>query len=358
MPKPSNLYQRNGIFYARIQVGGTERRVSLKTPNRAEAKERLRQFLKDNSPYHGTVRRSFDQVMAEFLAEARTRLKPKTIERYDTSALQLANKWTGQMWDQVTKQSVVEYIDERKAQGVKIPTIKRDLTVLSQAAEYAMEREFGGANPVKQISSRQMRHKKWKFVRPDPWSVETTIALAYGNIHKLALFLRSTGMRRDEGVDLKWTQIDKKRRTATLYDTKSGQRTVSLNDDAMAVLATMDEGTEVVFPSAHGEAYKQATGSWRESRARARKAAQKEKRTYTPFRLHDLRHIYAIEYLENGGNLYVLQKQLGHSTIRQTEEYLAYLSPEEAERAKAGSAQKQAHTAPVSSGPIAKKVAE
>jgi integrase/recombinase XerD len=358
MPKPSNLYQRNGIFYARIQVGGTERRVSLKTANRTEAKERLRKLLKENSPYHGTISKTFDMVMAEFLEEARSRLKPKTVARYDTSALQLANKWGGQLWPQVTKQSVVEYIDERKRQGVKIPTIKRDLTVLSQAAEYAMEREYGGANPVKEISSRQMRHKKWKFVRPDPWSVETTIALAYGNMRKMAMFMRATGLRRDEAVGLKWPQIDQRRRTATLYETKSGQRTVSLNDAAMAVLATMDRKSAVVFPSASGDAYKQATGSWRESRARAQKAAQLEKRPYTPIRIHDLRHIYAIEYLENGGNLYVLQKQLGHSTIRQTEEYLDYLSPEEAERAKSGPAHRPAQPTPVSTGRNASKVSE
>ncbi len=63
-------------------------------------------------------------------------------------------------------------------------------------------------------------------------------------------------------------------------------------------------------------------------------------------------HIYAIEYLRSGGNLYALQKQLGHGSIRQTEWYLQFLTPEEQERAKSGSAQNpaQVHRFTVANG--------
>lgn len=334
MSKPSNLYQRNGVYYARIQVSGADRRISLKTTDRREAQRRLRTFLEENSPYHGTVRRSFDEVLAGFLAEAATRLKPKTLKRYDTSAMQLSAKWSGQWWDQVTKATVVEYIDERKSEGVKIPTIKRDLTVLSQTAEYAIERGIGGINPVAQLGKRQLRYKRWTFTRPDEWSIETTINAAYGNLESLARFLLATGMRLDEAVTLKWSQVDYDRATATLYNTKSIPRGVSLNPTAVAILKAQAKAGDYVFPSRLGTPYKQASTNWQHAKKLAQKSAQKERRKYVPFRLHDLRHIYAIEYLANGGNLYALQKQLGHSTIRQTEEYLDYLTPEEAANAR------------------------
>lgn len=336
MSKPQNLYERNGVFYARIQIAGSDRRISLKTKDRAEAKRKLKAFLSDNSEYHGTIRRSFDDVVDAFLLEAKSRLKEKTYRRYEVSALQLAVKFSGMWWEQVTKATVVEYIDERKAAGIKIPTIKRDLTVLSQAAEFAMERQFGGANPVAQLGKRQLRHTRWVFTRPDAWSIEATIAAAYGNLSPLASFLHHTGMRLDEAATLRWAQVDPDRRTATLYNTKSFARAVSLNEPAMAVLKAQPRTTEWVFPTKLGTPYKQASTNWQEAKRSAQKSAQKEKRKYTPFRLHDLRHIYAIEYLAAGGNLYALQKQLGHSTIRQTEEYLQFLSPEEAARAKNG----------------------
>lgn len=345
---PKNLYQRGGVYYARIQVAGAERRVSLKTKDRAEASRRLKGFLADTSPYHGTVRRSFDDVVDGFLIEAKSRLKPKTMKRYEVSAVQLAEKFSGKWWDQVTRRAVVEYIDERKAAGVKIPTIRRDLTVLSQAAEYAIERGAGAINPVGEVGKRQLAYKKPQFVRPDERSIETTIAGAYGNLGPLARFLRATGMRLDEAATLRWSSVDLDRRVATLHDTKNGRsRGVALSDAAVAVLANQARVSDWPFAAKDrttGEfrPYKQASTNWQEAKARAQKAAQKGKWRYTPFRLHDLRHIYAIEYLASGGNLYALQRQLGHGTIRQTEEYLQYLTPEEAQIAVDRSAQEVA----------------
>lgn len=299
----------------------------------------MKLFLKEHSPYHGTIRRAFDDVVAEYLKEAATRLKPKTIKRYDVSALQLAEKFGGMWWEGVTRRAVVEYIDERKTAGAKIPTIRRDLTVLSQTAEFAIERGYGAVNPVGEIGKRQLRYKKPTFVRPNAESVEATISLAYGNLQPLARFLLATGMRLDEAANLRWDHIHDARRVATLDKTKNSMaRAVSLNEAALAILAGQAKG-EWVFPSREGEPYKQASTNWQEAKGRARKAAQKGKWRYTPFRLHDLRHIYAIDYLANGGNLYALQRQLGHGTIRQTEEYLQHLTAEEAQAAILRSAQ-------------------
>lgn len=340
MPKPSNLYQRNGIYYARVQVAGVERRHSLKTANRREAEKRLKLFLEQHSPYHGTSRKLFEEVLQAFRTESLSRLKPKTVTRYDVSTLQLLDRFEGKWWDEITKLSVVTYIDERKADGAKIPTIRRDLTVLSQAAEFAIERGWGAMNPVREIGKRQLRYTKPQFIRPDTRSIETTISLAYGNLQPLARFLLATGMRLDEGATLQWSDIHVGRASATLTDTKSRRtRAVHLNEQALAILEKQPRDSLWPFPAKDrktGEPhpYKQASTNWQDAKKRARKAAQKGKWKYTPFSLHALRHIYAIEYLVNGGNLYALQRQLGHGTIKQTEEYLQYLTPEEAMRAQ------------------------
>lgn len=44
-------------------------------------------------------------------------------------------------------------------------------------------------------------------------------------------------------------------------------------------------------------------------------------------RFHDLRHTFASHFMMRGGNLYDLQKLMGHSNIRTTERY-AHLSPQ------------------------------
>lgn len=43
-------------------------------------------------------------------------------------------------------------------------------------------------------------------------------------------------------------------------------------------------------------------------------------------RFHDLRHTYASHFMMAGGNIYMLQKILGHSTVEMTMIY-AHLSP-------------------------------
>lgn len=45
-----------------------------------------------------------------------------------------------------------------------------------------------------------------------------------------------------------------------------------------------------------------------------------------PFRFHDLRHTFASHFMMNGGNIYDLQKILGHTSLDMTQRY-AHLSP-------------------------------
>jgi integrase len=39
---------------------------------------------------------------------------------------------------------------------------------------------------------------------------------------------------------------------------------------------------------------------------------------FRPFTFHHLQHKFAIEYMRRGGNIYDLQKVMGHSTVKQT----------------------------------------
>jgi integrase/recombinase XerD len=64
-----------------------------------------------------------------------------------------------------------------------------------------------------------------------------------------------------------------------------------------------------------------------------RKKAGKDQIT---LRLHDLRHLFAVTYLRQGGNIYCLQKLLGHASIKTTELYLDYLTHDEVMLAQFG----------------------
>lgn len=294
------------------------------------------------SPYHGSIRQPFGEVLVAYLADARTHLKGKTFDRYTQSALILNRYFKGRFWDTIDKRAVLDFIAARKDEGVSIRTIKNDLSVLSGAAEYAVEHDWAGTNPVTQIGKRPLRHKPAAFVLPTPADIELALSSVSGPLEQLCRFLRHTGMRRDEAAFLRWQDVDLKRGAATLGNTKNNlTRTVALNDAAVAIIKARPHSLkcDLIFTRLDGLPYSQVSPGWREAMYRAAKAKPKFRR----FRLHDLRHIYAIEYLRDGGNLYALQKQLGHGSIRQTEYYLQFLTPEEQEKVKAGPSQNPAH---------------
>jgi integrase/recombinase XerD len=46
-------------------------------------------------------------------------------------------------------------------------------------------------------------------------------------------------------------------------------------------------------------------------------------------RFHDMRHRHAVDWLKKGKSIYDLQQRLGHTSVKTTEIYLAYLTPVE-----------------------------
>jgi integrase/recombinase XerD len=64
--------------------------------------------------------------------------------------------------------------------------------------------------------------------------------------------------------------------------------------------------------------------------------------SFRGFPFHDLRHLYAVEKLRAGRGLCDLSKHVGHTSVKTTEIYLAFLTPGQAEAAKSASAQNAA----------------
>ena len=71
------------------------------------------------------------------------------------------------------------------------------------------------------------------------------------------------------------------------------------------------------------------------------KQAQKQEQQFQSFRFHDLRHRHAVDWLKSGRSIYDLQQRLGHTSVKTTEIYLAFLTPEEKRQAMFSTKQKQ-----------------
>jgi integrase/recombinase XerD len=134
--------------------------------------------------------------------------------------------------------------------------------------------------------------------------------------------------------------------SATLEDTKGNTvRQVPLSDKALRDHRppAPHSSRPFVFWHGTGSAIANVDSSFYALVKRvARKAAQQE-RAFRRFRFHDLRHLFAVTFLREGrGTVYALQLNLGHKSIKTTEEYLRHLTPDEQLVAKHGAAQKAA----------------
>ena len=147
----------------------------------------------------------------------------------------------------------------------------------------------------------------------------------------LFALLAYTGARRGEALGLRWSDVDLDRRMITVrrsYEgtTKSSKhRTVPLPAPLAAILkeyrlADPWKG-ELCFPNDSGEMFSR--------NAKLEALLQLAlKRTKLPrIRVHDLRHVFASHFVMGGGDIFTLQRILGHSTPQLTSDTYAHLSP-------------------------------
>lgn len=143
--------------------------------------------------------------------------------------------------------------------------------------------------------------------------------------HHAAIFrlLLMTGARRAEIAGLKWKEVDFDRgclvlpRERTKAGGKSGERRITLNTAALAILKNLDEikSGPFVFPARKGASgHTTAEGKiWREKVL--------PRAGLTGVRIHDLRHSFASFALADGASLALIGKALGHASSRTTERY-------------------------------------
>jgi len=136
--------------------------------------------------------------------------------------------------------------------------------------------------------------------------------------------LYSTGIRRDELLNLKLSDIDSRRMVVRVSSGKGNKaRDTLLAAKTLELLrayyiSACPKPVKYVFEGGrkHGQPYSGTSVGKIIKRATA--TAGIKKHIYT----HSLRHAFATHMLEDGANLKLIQKLLGHSSLRSTMVYL------------------------------------
>lgn len=143
-----------------------------------------------------------------------------------------------------------------------------------------------------------------------------------------------TGMRLAELCGLKYDRIDFRLNQISVTRTRDKlgikettktklKRIIPMTSEVRALLLAMANTSKVhgfIFVEENGEPVKYAHIYRRFHKA------QKKAGILNKIRFHDLRHSFASNYMMNGGNLFELQKILGHTKIDMTMRY-AHFSP-------------------------------
>jgi len=149
----------------------------------------------------------------------------------------------------------------------------------------------------------------------------------------LLAILFETGMRLSEALDLQWKDIDLEKRMIHIWENKTDNpRSIPMTDRLYAVLmiarqydSALEGGSVPVGNIVQELTINRVQYLWTQVR--------KLMRIVDPeFTIHAIRHTVASRLVQNGVDLYVVAKWLGHTSIKTTERY-AHLSPENLKKA-------------------------
>jgi len=180
-------------------------------------------------------------------------------------------------------------------------------------------------------------HKEWaKEYLPTPKVAQTLpmvlsrdevseVLGAIGNFKHRAIIMLiySTGARVSESVNIKLTDIDSRRMQVNIQEGKGlKQRKVPLSPILLSVLRKYYKKYKpqyYLFEGAGGKGTHLGISAVREVCKKARYLTPQIKKPYTP---HTFRHSFATHHLEQGTNLLIIQRLMGHSDLSNTLKYL------------------------------------
>ena len=136
-------------------------------------------------------------------------------------------------------------------------------------------------------------------------------------IYLLVVIALSTGARFSEILNLKWENVDLKRKMFYFMDTKNSEnRAVPISSKAYELIKKHSKvrkiNSDYVFARPDGKKPTDLRFQWEEAVKKAE---------LTDFRFHDLRHTAASYLAMNGATLVEISEILGHKTMQMVKRY-------------------------------------
>lgn len=344
----ASIYQRNGIYWAKVQKKGRTYRRSLDTRDEETARIRKGAWLKQlDAELSGrglgehTVREAADRFVDEHMIT----LKVRAADRYFTSLAHLLPHFGEMRLRDVSRRDLYDFEQMRRRQPARYAgrvspvTIKRDLACLSSIFSCAETWEWVSSNPVKPYI--RGRRQQGQIVESAPRTrylshdeERKVIMYASDAIRDAVIFAIDTGLRAEEQWHLRRTDIDIGRRRVTVraeVAKNSKERVVPLMDRAFDVVKRRmvfnRDVSDLVFWRGDGEPIEH-TWAYRQFQEAAAMGGVKD------ITWHDLRRTCGCRLIQDHKmDMSRVSKWLGHSSVKVTERSYAFLHVDDLERA-------------------------
>ncbi|SOB60595.1 putative Integrase family protein [Pseudodesulfovibrio profundus] len=278
----------------------------------------------------GETSKTFGEFKDEYLEWAR---ETKTHSSYDED--RVAFKKFSQMIgdstriDRVTLKHVDLFVAQCLKSGNKATTINKNIRHLRAAMGKVKEWGYMRQNPI--ASAKEIPTEKKPPTYIDGNRISKFLAgISDIDLRRMTAAYISTGRRRNELLNLDWSDVDLQRGEYLVRKAKGHlTRWYPINAAFRAVL-------ESIGPQNNGWVFHR----WRSPHTISRYTKRELRAAgLGHLKLHSLRHTFATQFIEKGGNLRVLQDLMGHTDYTTTEIYAHVADShlkEEADRVKLG----------------------
>lgn len=248
-------------------------------------------FLEEDLPVH-----HIDSLLIERFLASQQDLRRKTVLNYHTG---LSSLWAWGSDHKFVNTNIIREVRPPRAEKVEIiPFSEQDVKLLLDA------------------SSRTRA-----YLTPGRREVTNALPLADRNKAMLTLFL-DTGIRVQEFCDLKLRDVDLRNKYITVFGKGSKERMIPLSPRTAHLLwkyLTAKADAPMSWPAFSTD------DGLKLDRANVLKTCNRigDRAGVMNCHPHRFRHTFAIYFLRNGGDVFTLQRILGHSTLDMVKRYLA-----------------------------------
>jgi integrase len=336
-----SLIKRGLVWQISIRDSeGNRIRRSLKTSNRKKAQRIHDKVVGDVAEGRWFERRpdhSFKDMMDQYLTEHVSQKKSARSYRGYVKNL-LAFFGEDILISEITPSLINQFKVKRREDGAKAGTINRDLSILKNCFNIAMKQwEWVDSNPVAKISMEKEPQGRVRFLTDEEFDRLCDACPEW--LKPIVLTAKHTGLRKENILSLKWSQVNLFRQEITIEDTKNDERLcVPMNVTLIKLFKRLARvrhiKSQYVFfhPSAKKKSAKGTLNGKRYYEVKTSFQRALEEAGIEDFRFHDLRHCYAPDLVRRDVDLYVVQKLLGHKSQTMTQRY-AHLAQENLRKA-------------------------